>query len=82
MMIKINSLKDGQREVWFQIRRAHHKVSTPGGYTCELELVAARVLTGYNGKVTPGFSGLGEELARLRSRERDTRLSSLRSVWC
>ena len=28
-----------------------------GGYTCELELIAARVPTGYNGKVTPGFSG-------------------------
>jgi len=23
MMIKINSLKDGHEEVWFQIRRAH-----------------------------------------------------------
>lgn len=82
MIITLTSLKDGIDEKSFQIQRARHRVTPGEGYLCELELIASKSSGGvYEPKIAPGLDDLGSSLGRLKRRQMDGMLSSLRSVW-
>jgi len=81
-MVALTSLKDGIDGETFQIQRARH-VYTPGeGYTCDLELVAARKPDGsYEAEVAPVMFDLAASIAEVRRAIRDRELNVLRTGW-
>ncbi|MBA7594885.1 hypothetical protein ES703_01841 [subsurface metagenome] len=81
-MVVLTSLKDGVDGETFQIQRARH-VYTPGeGYTCDLELVAARRPDGsYVAEVAPVMFDLAASIAEVRRAIRDRELNVLRTGW-
>jgi len=66
----------------FQIQRARHVYRPEEGYTCELELVAAKNPDGtYEPKVAPVVFDLAATLAALRKRQQEQQLNALRTNW-
>jgi hypothetical protein len=82
LMIQVTSLKDGIDQKTFQIQRARHVYRPKEGYTCELELVAARKPDGtYEPKVTPATFDLQGALALLRRTQSERQLNAIRTNW-
>ena len=78
----VTSLKDGIDQAGFQIQRARHVYRPGEGYVCDLELAAALKPDGsYEAKVAPSAADVGAVLARLRLRQMEGQLNSLRSTW-
>jgi len=78
----VTSLRHGLSRRTFQVQRARHRYTPGAGYTCDLDLVAARTPDGgYEPKVAPSSSGLGSMLSKLRSGQLREGLNSLRSEW-
>jgi hypothetical protein len=81
-MIQVTSLKDELDQKTFQIQRAHHIYTPEEGYTCELELVAARKPDGtYEPKVAPVTFDLEGALALLRRKRAEAELYTVRTNW-
>jgi len=82
MMATVTCLKDGLDQVLFQIQRARHRYTPGEGYTCELEMVAARKPDGsYEAKVAPGATDFALFLADRERRRREEELNSLQRNW-
>ena len=81
-MIQVTSLKDELDQKTFQIQRARHVHTPEEGYTCELELVAARKPDGtYEPKVAPVTFDLEGALALLRRKRAEAELYTVRTNW-
>jgi len=81
-MVTVTSLKDGLDGASFQIVRTRHRYTPGDGYTCDLDLVAARKPDGtYEPKVAPVVVDLGAVLAEMRRRRMQDLLNSLRTEW-
>jgi hypothetical protein len=80
--VQVTSLRHCLSGNTFQVQRARHRYTPGGGYTCDLDLVAARAPDGgYEPKVAPSSSGLGSMISELRSGQLREGLNSLRSEW-
>ena len=80
--VSLTSLKDGIDGETFQIQRARHSYTPGEGYTCDLELVAARKQDGsYEAEVAPVTFDLAASIAEARRAIRDRELNVLRSGW-
>jgi hypothetical protein len=82
LMIQVTSLKDGINGETFQIQRARHRYLPQEGYTCDLELVAARKPDGtYEPKVAPVMVDLAAQIAAARRSIWEKQLNDLRKEW-
>jgi len=80
--VTVSSLKDALDGVTMQIQRARHAYAPGKGYTCTLELVAARKADGtFEAGVAPVQFDLAASLAAMRRRLGEQQLNSLRSEW-
>jgi hypothetical protein len=81
-IVSVTSLKDGLDARSFQIVGAVHRYTPDKGYTCELDLAAAKLPDGsYEPKIATNISDIGLGLAALRRMGSEAGLNSLRSVW-
>jgi hypothetical protein len=82
MLVSLTSLKDGIAGESFQITRAQHRYTPHEGYTCTLELVAAKSSTGaYIPRVSPPVTNMGMSLAVKMRILTESGLNTLRSRW-
>jgi hypothetical protein len=82
LMIEVTSLKDGIDGQTFQIQRARHIYRTDEGYSCSLELVAARKPDGtYEPRVAPVAFDVAAAMAALRRRQQEQQLNAVRTYW-
>ena len=82
MIVTLTSVKDGILEQGFQIQRAQHIYTPSRGYTCTLDLVAAKTSTGaYEPKIPPIVDDMGMSLAMRMRILNESGLNSLRNVW-
>ncbi|MBN2335956.1 LamG domain-containing protein [Candidatus Bathyarchaeota archaeon] len=82
MLVTLTSLKDGVDGESFQIVRAVHRYTPGSGYTCVLDLVAARQSDGsYEPRIAPAVGDVGISLAVKMRMLSEGSLNALRSVW-
>jgi hypothetical protein len=79
--VTVTSLRDGLNEAQFQIVAAHHRITTRGGYTVNLDLAAARTSSGLSDATPPATPDLESMLTEWRRRLQGEQVNTLRSTW-
>ena len=80
--INVYSQKDGINGETFQIQKARHRITTEGGYVCELNLVASKTAAGvYSSALAPAVDDLDIALSNMAKNVDKDGMGTLRSNY-